>query len=58
MIQDILTYITVAGAIAYTAISFWRTLFSSNKKASCSGGCSSGCDAKRELMHAINHRKR
>ncbi|NLX73347.1 MAG: FeoB-associated Cys-rich membrane protein [Bacteroidales bacterium] len=41
MIQDFLTYITVAAAIAYAVFNLIKTLFSSSGKSGCSSGCGS-----------------
>lgn len=54
MMQEILTYITVAAAIAYTIFSFWRVCFPAEGKSACSEGCSSGCEAKSDLVKNIH----
>lgn len=49
MIQEILTWITVTAAIAYTLYSLWKTIFSKNPAGACGSGCSS-CGAKDLLI--------
>lgn len=58
MIQEILTYIAVLAAFAYTIYSFWKILFPSEGKTACSGGCSSGCEAKSFLKDAVKKQSR
>jgi hypothetical protein len=53
MIQEILTWTTVMGAIAYALYSFWKTLFSKNSAGACGSGCSS-CGAKSLLIKDIS----
>jgi len=60
MIQEILTYIAVSAAFAYTIYSFWKIIFPGEGKTACSGGCSSGCEAKtilreRDAKQGFNH---
>ncbi len=53
MIQEILTGITVSGAILYTFYSFGKTIFAS-KGNGCGGGCPS-CEAKDLLIKDIHN---
>jgi hypothetical protein len=53
MIQEILTFTTVTGAIIYTLYSFGKILFSRNQGSACGGGCVQ-CEAKNLLMKDIN----
>jgi hypothetical protein len=55
MIQEILTYITVSAAIAYTLYGLWRICFPAVGKSACSGGCSSGCDTKSLIAKTGKH---
>lgn len=57
MIQEILTYITVSAAFAYTIYSFWKIIFPDEGKTACSGGCSTGCEAKTFIMDAAKNKK-
>jgi len=57
MLQDILTYTSVAAAFAYTAFSFWQILFSSSHKTGCSSGCSA-CSDKAFLIKAAQLKKK
>jgi hypothetical protein len=56
MIQEILTWITVTGAILYTLYAFWKTFFASSESG-CGGGCSS-CEAKDLLIKDIDRNKK
>ena len=47
MIQDILVYIIVAGAVVYTVYSVVKSLKTKAKSACEDGYC--GCDAKKEI---------
>lgn len=58
MIQDILTYLTVTAAIAYTLYSFWRVLFSSKAGSACSSGCSSCGSSKSDIFKALESRQK
>ncbi len=53
MIQEILTWTTVTGAIIYTLFSFGKILFSRNQGSACGGGCVQ-CEAKSLLMKDLN----
>ncbi|MDG5798746.1 hypothetical protein QA597_00040 [Marinilabiliaceae bacterium ANBcel2] len=55
MVQDILTYITVAAAFIYSAVSFYKLLKGSSS--SCAGGCSTGCSAKSDLLKHLEKSK-
>ena len=57
MIQEIITYLIIFGAISYTLYSFIRFLIpSKNKKHVCSGGCS-GCALSKSNSGAKMHFK-
>ena len=57
MIQDILTYLTVTAAIAYTLYSFWRVLCSTKAGSACSSGCSS-CGSKSDLFEELARKQK
>jgi hypothetical protein len=57
MIQEILTYVTVAAAVAYALRGAWRIIFAVPGKQACSGGCSSGCEAKSFLLEAAKKKR-
>ena len=56
MIQEILTFITVAVAIAYAVRGAWRIIFPFPGKPVCSGGCSAGCEARSLLRERVKKR--
>ncbi len=47
MIQDILVYIIIAGAITYTIYSVVKSIRTKSKSPCADGYC--GCDAKKEI---------
>lgn len=57
MIQEILTYITVAGAFYFAGRGIYRTFFPAPGQSSCSGCISSGCEAKSLLVNKVSRDK-
>ena len=47
MLQDILTYIIITLAIAYTIYSFYKSIIVRKKEISGCAGCSKSCEIKK-----------
>lgn len=57
MIQEILTYLTVAGAFYFAGRGIYRTFFPAPGQSACSGCASSGCDLKSMLVNKVHNEK-
>ncbi len=55
--QEIITYIIISGAVAYTLYKLYREFISPKSKASCGGGCSQ-CSSKNDLIAEVKNRKK
>lgn len=56
MIQDILTYATIAAAVIYSLVQFYKLIKNKNKNSCGSSGC--GCGSKAELFNEITKGKK
>jgi len=57
MIQEILTYLTVAGAFYFAGRGIYRTFFPAPGQSACSGCASSGCGVKSMLVNKVHNDK-
>ncbi len=57
MIQEILTYLTVAGAFFFAGRGIYRTFFPAPGQSACSGCASSGCGVKSMLVNKVHNDK-
>ncbi|MGQ1784201.1 MULTISPECIES: FeoB-associated Cys-rich membrane protein [unclassified Saccharicrinis] len=58
MVQEILMWISVAGAFGYTAFSLGKSIWSAyqDKPSDCAGTCG-GCSAKTDLLKQVQQNK-